>query len=216
MVLLAAWTAIHETFRGYRARQRAHNESPLASLRALATRNPRRYGGYIIHLGVTVIGIGVIGSTLFQAETQRTLQVGESLFLQDYEMRYERLETGQITSDGRILDVAVVTVLRNGQEITQLRPRRDFFPEGGDMNTMTIAGAHSTLENDFYVLLVGWEEITSQSATFKVYINPLINLVWWGGLILIIGTLLSAWPNAVLPARVRDSMRDTHLIGAKV
>jgi cytochrome c-type biogenesis protein CcmF len=63
------------------------------------------------------------------------------------------------------------------------------------MNSMTIAGAYSTLENDFYVLLVDWEEIGAHAATFKVYINPLINLVWWGGLILMIGTFITAWPR---------------------
>ncbi|MBZ0291355.1 MAG: heme lyase CcmF/NrfE family subunit, partial [Anaerolineae bacterium] len=209
VVVLAGWTAIHETFRGYRARQRTHNESPLGSLRALASRNPRRYGGYMIHLGVTVIGIGVIGSTLFQAETQQTLAVGDTLSLNGYEMHYNRLDTGQITTDGRVMDVATVTVSRDGHELATLRPRRDFFPEGDDMNTMTIAGAYSTLENDFYVLLVGWEDISSQSATFKVYINPLINLIWWGGIILIIGTLIAAWPNAVLPARAKARMRST-------
>lgn len=205
-VTLAGWVAIYETYRGFMARQRIHQENPLQTIAALLQRNPRRYGGYLIHLGVTIIGIGVIGSTMFQTETQQTLAVGESLFIDNYEMRYNELETGLISSDGRIIDRANVTLLRNGREIAVIRPRRDFFPET-DMNTMTIAGAHSTLENDFYVLLVGWEEISSQQATFKVYINPLINLVWWGGIILIIGTLAASWPHAVLPVRTREALR---------
>jgi len=207
VVLLAGWVAIYETYRGFHARRQIHRESPLATLRALVTRNPRRYGGYFIHLGVTVIGIGVIGSTLFQMETQQTLSVGESLYINGYEMRYDQLDTGQITQDGRIMDVASVSVLRNGREVAQLRPRRDFFPEAEGLNSMTIAGAHSTLENDFYVLLVGWEEISANTATFKVYINPLINLVWWGGLILILGTVFATWPSVILPARSRRRLR---------
>jgi cytochrome c-type biogenesis protein CcmF len=206
VVMLAGWVAIYETYRGFMARQRTHDESMLQTVATLLQRNPRRYGGYMIHLGVTIIGIGIIGSTLYQAETQQTLSVGESLFINDYEMRYDQLETGLITSDGRIIDRATVTVIRNGREIAQIRPRRDFFP-GTEMNTMTIAGAHSTFENDFYVLLVGWEEITSQQATFKVYVNPLINLIWWGGLVLILGTLAASWPHAVLPVRTREAMR---------
>jgi cytochrome c-type biogenesis protein CcmF len=85
------------------------------------------------------------------------------------------------------------------------------------MNSMTIAGAYSTLENDFYVLLVDWEEIQSHAATFKVYINPLINLVWWGGLILILGTLITAWPReqtAVSYQRSAVSAR-TRALGAR-
>lgn len=206
IVLLAGWVAIYESYRGFIARRKIHNETVLQTVAALLQRNPRRYGGYMIHLGVTIIGIGVIGSTLFQVETQQTLTVGESLYINGYEMRYDQLETGLISSDGRIIDRATLTLVRNGREIAQINPRRDFFPET-EMNTMTIAGAHSTLENDFYVLLVGWEEISSQRATFKVYINPLINLIWWGGIVLIIGTLAASYPHAVLPVRIRETMR---------
>ncbi len=206
-VLLAGWIAIYETYRGVMARRRIKTESWWTSITALYQRNPRRYGGYMIHLGVTIIGIGVIGSTLFQQETQRTLNVGESLTINDYELRFDRFDTGQISEDGRIMDIAVLNLIRNGQTLAQIKPRRDFFPENTDMNSMTIAGAHSTLENDFYVLLVGWEEMNQQQATFKVYINPLINLIWWGSFILIFGTVLAGWPHHILPERVRVQKR---------
>jgi cytochrome c-type biogenesis protein CcmF len=63
---------------------------------------------------------------------------------------------------------------------------------------MTIAGSYSTIQGDFYVLLVGWEQQPGAvSTTFKVYINPLINLIWWGGLVLILGTFVSAWPTEI-------------------
>ncbi|MCS7072494.1 MAG: cytochrome c biogenesis protein CcsA, partial [Anaerolinea sp.] len=207
IVLFAGWVAIYETFRGVQARRRTHNESILRSFIALITRNPRRYGGYLIHLGIVVIGIGVIGSTLFQVETQRTLAVGESLTLNGYELRYDRLLARQVAEDGRIMDIAEMTLLRDGREIAHLRPRRDFFPQTEGMNSMTIAGAHSTIENDFYVLLVNWEPIDSNAATFKVYINPLVNLVWWGGIVLIVGTLLAGYPRETLPARVRQKFQ---------
>jgi cytochrome c-type biogenesis protein CcmF len=204
VVLLAGYVAIWETVRGVMARQRNHSENPLKSLSALFARNQRRYGGYMIHLGVTVIGIGVIGSTLFQLETQRTLQVGQSLTIADYEMRYDSIAPRQLSEDGRIMDIARVSVFRNGEYLTTLSPRRDFFPTQG--NTSTIADALSTPENDFYVLLVGWEEVSQQSATFKVYINPLINLVWWGSLVLILGTALAVWPHESLVVRVQQKL----------
>jgi cytochrome c-type biogenesis protein CcmF len=203
-VLLAGWVAIYETYRAIAARHRAHGEGYFHAFRAILARNPRRYGGYLIHLGVTIIGLGVIGSTVYQQETQRTLGVGESVEIGGYTLRYDSFDGGQIAEDGRIMDIANVTLLRNGQELAQMRPRRDFFPNARDMNSMTIAGAHSTVENDFYVLLVNWETINASSATFKIYINPLINLIWWGGLVLIAGTVLSIIPREVLPKRVRD------------
>jgi cytochrome c-type biogenesis protein CcmF len=214
LVLLAGWVAIFETYRSMVARQKAHGESIIQSLKALFQRNPRRYGGYLIHLGIAIIGLGVIGSTLFQQETQRTLAVGESLTIGGYTLRYDALQNGQIAEDGRTMDIANVTVMRDGQELSQLRPRRDFFPQADGMNTMTIAGSYSTVENDFYVILVGWEPVEQNAATFKVYINPLINLVWWGGLILMIGTLLAAWPHEILPERIRQEVYRTPLAGA--
>ena len=214
VVVLAGWVAVFETVRGVLARRKAHNENPFTALIALLTRNPRRYGGYLVHIGITVIGIGVIGSTLFQQETQRTLSVGESLELSGYVMRYDGLLLNQISEDGRVMDIAELTLIRDGQEIAHLRPRRDFFPNATDMNSMTIAGSYSTVENDFYVLLVNWETISANSATFKVYINPLINLIWWGSFILIAGTMLAGYPRETLPARVREKLQLTTAQGA--
>jgi cytochrome c-type biogenesis protein CcmF len=207
IVLMSGWVAVVETVRGAMARRRAHQESIFTALWALSTRNPRRYGGYLVHLGIAIIGLGVIGSTLYQVETQQTLAVGETMSIGGYDLRYDRLLSNQIADDGRVMDIAELTVLRNGAEIAHIRPRQDFFPEARDMNTMTIAGAHSTIENDLYVLLVNWDEISANRATFKVYINPLINLIWWGGLILIAGTLLAAYPRETLPVRVRQALR---------
>lgn len=202
IVSFAGFVAAYEIYRGTAARVRGLGETPIRAVIALFGRNRRRYGGYIVHLGITIIGIGVIGSTLFQAQTQQTIATGETLAIQDYTLRYDGF-TQAIADDGRNMQIADVTVLRDGREIARLRPRIDQYPN----MPMTIAGSYSTLENDFYVLLVGWEEVTHQTATFKVYINPLINLVWWGGLILILGTLIAAWPNEVVPVHVRASTK---------
>ena len=192
VVLFAAYTALYEMFRGARARRAAFGESPLRALSALFRRNQRRYGGYIVHLGVCIIGIGVIGSTLFQSEEQHTLARGESVLIDDYRLRYDAFIRAQAV-DGRMMNIAAVTVFRSEEEIARLRPRIDDYPQ----MPMTIAGAHSTLENDFYVLLLGGGE---SAATFRIYINPLINLVWWGGIVLIVGTVIAAYPKVLPPA----------------
>jgi cytochrome c-type biogenesis protein CcmF len=208
IVLLAGWVAIYETYRGVRARSKAHGENFILALWKIANRNPRRYGGYLIHLGVTVIGIGIIGSTLFQTQTQKTLGIGESLDIDGYEITYERFDGGQVSGDGRVMDIANVSVWRGGQEVATLRPRRDFFPNNDGMNTSTIAGSYSTIENDVYVLLVDWEEVNQNHATFKVYINPLINLIWWGGIILILGTIIATLPKDVMTKQTRRRLHE--------
>ncbi len=191
--LFAGYVALFEVYRGAKARRRSLGESWPRAVSALFRRNQRRYGGYIVHLGVTVIGIGVIASTVFQAEEQHTLARGETIAVRDYALRYDDYMRAQAV-DGRLMNIAAVTVFRDGGEIARLRPRIDDYPQ----MPMKIAGAHSTLENDFYVLLMGGER---ERATFRIYINPLVNLVWWGGILLVIGTLIAAYPK-VTPAPV--------------
>lgn len=190
VVLLAGYVALYETYKGVQARRQLKQESALSALLALFGRNQRRYGGYLVHLGIVVIGIGVIGSTLFQLETRRTLAIGETTRIdEEYQVRYDGFERG-ISADGRTINTARLTVFRQGNEVARIQPRIDDFPN----MPMTIAGAHSTLEKDFYVLLTGYDE-EQQLASFKIYINPLVNLVWWGGLILILGTFIATYPK---------------------
>ncbi|MFW5772431.1 MAG: heme lyase CcmF/NrfE family subunit [Phototrophicaceae bacterium] len=211
VVALSGYVALYEIYRGARARSRTRGENLALATLALFTRNRRRYGGYIVHLGITVIGIGVIASTLFQVERQETLTLGQTMQVDaEYQMRFDNF-TSAIADDGRLMDIADVTVIRNDREIAQLRPRIDQFPS----MPMTIAGAHSTIENDFYVLLIPVEEFSTQQATFKVYINPLVNLVWWGALVLILGTVISVWPNERVPATLRQSSRAAAPSGGK-
>jgi cytochrome c-type biogenesis protein CcmF len=198
VVFLAGYVALYEIYRGAAARVRARNENPLQALFALFRRNQRRYGGYMVHLGVTVIGIGVIGSTIFQYETRRPIEMGQTINVQDYQVTYTGFEQGR-SADGRMISRATLNVSENGQPVATLNPRIDGYPE---MN-MTIAGAHSTLERDFYVLLAGTAE-NNNIAVFEIYINPLVNLVWWGGLVLILGTFLAAWPKDIVPEHIRE------------
>ena len=192
VVLFAGYVALYEIYRGAAARRRSLEESWLRAGLALFRRNQRRYGGYIVHLGVTVIGIGVIGSSVFQTEVQHTVARGEMIAVRDYALRYDDFIRAQAV-DGRMMNIAPVTLFRDGASIATLRPRIDDYAQ----MPMTIAGAHSTLERDFYVLLIGGDH---ERATFRIYINPLVNLVWWGGILLIIGTVIATYPKA-LPAR---------------
>jgi cytochrome c-type biogenesis protein CcmF len=215
LIALSGTVALWETARGAAARHKRLGENWYTAFTALIARNRRRYGGYLIHLSIALLGIGALGSELYQQETQRTLAVGQSLELGGYVMRYDGFLGGQIAEDGRIMDIAQVTVLRDGREVARLRPRRDFYPNAEGMNTMTIPSAHSTLEGDFYVLLVDWEPISAQNATFKVFINPLINLIWWSSLLLILGTLIGMYPERRVALATVTVEPSSQLAGAK-
>ncbi|MBI5928079.1 MAG: heme lyase CcmF/NrfE family subunit [Chloroflexi bacterium] len=199
IMAFAGFATLLEISKGAHARHKAHGEPYPVALYKLVGRDRRRYGGYIIHLGIVVIGIGVIGSTIFQKVTQQTITPGQTISLGAYTMRLDNSFLAQ-AEDDRTMSVANVTLFHNGKEIDQLRPRRDFFPSG---SPMTIAGVHSNLEGDFYSLLVFTQ---NDQVTFRVYFNPLVNFVWWGGVLLIIGTIIAAWPSRE-PAIVRQTRR---------
>jgi cytochrome c-type biogenesis protein CcmF len=182
----------YEFWRGAQARTN-RGESFLTAFWRLVARNRRRYGGYIIHIGVILIAVGIIGIEFFQHETQGAIGVGERLSLGQYSLEYESLSEFQ-TADGRLVDRAVVNVYQGDEFVAQLYPRRDFYYES--QQAMTIPGLRSNMEDDVYVLLVEWEPLTAERATFKIYVNPLVNWVWLGGFVFIFGTLIASWPDA--------------------
>jgi cytochrome c-type biogenesis protein CcmF len=192
LAALAASVTIYEFGRAALARHRVHGESLPLALWKLAGRNRRRYGGYTIHLGIVLMAIGIIGIEVFQTETQGTLALGERLSLGRYAIQYDDMAIFP-TDDGRDVARASLSVFKDDRLVGTLHPRHDFYVESGQ--PMTIPGVRSTLEDDFYVLLVGWEEISSQGATFKIYHNPLVNWLWLGGIVFIMGTLIAAWPD---------------------
>ncbi len=183
---------LYDYARAVAARSRRNAENPFLALWRLAGRNRRRYGGYIIHVGVILMALGIIGIKLFQTETQQTLKPGESLSLGHFSVRYDSLAEFD-TPDGRNVARAVVAVSHDGQPVGELYPRRDYFYEA--QQPMTIPGVRSTMEDDLYVLLVDWQPISTDGATFKVYHNPLVNWLWLGGFVFILGTLVAAWPE---------------------
>ncbi|HEX6303904.1 MAG TPA: heme lyase CcmF/NrfE family subunit [Anaerolineales bacterium] len=211
LAAFVAFVTLYEFWRGALARHRRSGESLPAALWNLAGRNRRRYGGYVIHLGVVLMAIGVIGIEVFQTETQGTIPQGGRLALGDYSLSYDSLANFD-TPDGRNVARAVVSVYKNDKYVGELHPRRDYYYES--QQPMTIPGVRSTWEEDFYVLLVDWQPISSQGATFKIYHNPLVNWLWLGGIIFILGTLVAAWPDRD-PEPAKAKVRRTAYVGAE-
>jgi cytochrome c-type biogenesis protein CcmF len=174
------------------ARHCRTGENLAVSFGRLAVRNRRRYGGYIIHLGVVLIALGVIGIEMFQTETQGTIKKGESLTLSGYTVTFRSLAEFDY-ADGRNIARAVVEVWGDGRLLGELYPRRDYYY--AQQQPVTIPGVRSTMADDLYVILVDWQPISISGATFKIYHNPLVNWVWLGGFIFILGTLVAAWPD---------------------
>jgi cytochrome c-type biogenesis protein CcmF len=205
LVALVGFVTLYEYGRAVWARSRTKGEMILISLWRVTVRNRRRYGGYIIHLGVILMALGIIGIEIFQTETQGMLKPGQSLTISGYSVTFKSLAEFD-TPDGRNVARAVVDVSKNGQALGELYPRRDYYYES--QQPMTIPGVRSTMEDDVYVLLVDWQPISSNGATFKVYHNPLVNWLWLGGFVFILGTLVAAWPDREVEAEKVANSRE--------
>jgi cytochrome c-type biogenesis protein CcmF len=192
LVSLVFSVTVYEYARGVWARSKRDGKGLLNAFAVLTARNRRRYGGYIIHIGVIMMAIGIIGIELFQSETQGTVPQGGQIELGPYVMTYESLAVFD-TADGRNVARAVISIEKNGKSVGELYPRRDFYFDS--QQPMTIPGVRSTLEDDYYILLVDWLPISSQGATFKIYHNPLVKWMWLGAWVFIVGTLVAAWPE---------------------
>jgi cytochrome c-type biogenesis protein CcmF len=191
LVAFVICITLFEYGRGVLARMKAQDENLFTALSNLTSRNRRRYGGYIIHIAMVIMAIGILGIEVHQVETQRSMAVGDEVELGGYTLRYDSLAQFPYT-DGRMVTRAEMSVYRDGAYVATIAPRYDFYPDG---QPMTIAGVHSTLAGDLYVVLVNWEDVSAAQAPFKIYYNPLINWLWIGSLVFILGYAVAAWPQ---------------------
>jgi cytochrome c-type biogenesis protein CcmF len=191
LVAFVIFITLYEYWRGIHARRKAQGENYFIALSRLTKRNRRRYGGYIIHIAMVVMAVGVIGIQVFQTQTQKTLGVGQEIKISGYTLRYDSLAQFPYV-DGRQVTRAVLSVFRGGKLLGELHPRYDLYPDG---QPMTIPAIRSTLADDLYVVLVNWENISTAQTPFKVYHNPLVNWLWIGSMLFVLGYVVAAWPD---------------------
>jgi cytochrome c-type biogenesis protein CcmF len=195
LCLFVLGTILQEFVRGALARNRATGENYVAALGNLIRRNNRRYGGYIVHLAILLIGAGAVGSQVYQQQTQAVLAPGQSVSLGNYTITANGTQT--LTPPGVRVVQGVLAV--NGQD---LRPERQFF-DNFPQQPSTRVGLRSTPFEDLYVVLAGWEgDGPTASLSLAVFINPLVSWIWAGGLLLLLGTVVTLWPMPV-PSRQR-------------
>jgi cytochrome c-type biogenesis protein CcmF len=198
LALLAFWLVgyagaviVYDFGRSALARHRQTGENLLAALNQLVSRNHRRYGGALIHLSIVLMALGIIGIEMFQTQTQGSIPRGETLSLGNYDITYTGLDT--TTSSMRQTTTATLNVNKNDRFAGTLHPRRMLYFD--DEQTVTVPGVRSTLEDDLYVVLVDWEDISANGATFKVYRNPLVNWLWLGAVLMVVATFVAGWPE---------------------
>jgi cytochrome c-type biogenesis protein CcmF len=191
LVSLVGIITLWEYSRGVMARRRAHQEPWPVALWRLTGRNRRRYGGYMIHLGVVCMALGVLGTQLYKQETQGTLTPGESMELGGFQVTYNGLRNRPGVGDLLYTVEADLTLSRDGRVLRALQPRLELYSS----RSRKIPAKRSTISEDFYIILADLPS-SSDAVPFKVYINPLVNWLWLGGLVFTWGTLVAVWPDA--------------------
>jgi cytochrome c-type biogenesis protein CcmF len=193
LIAFVLLVTVQEFWRATRARQRAQNENFFAALWTLVGRNRRRYGGYIIHISMMLMAIGILGIEVFQSETQGTLAIGQSETIAGYTIEYKEIASWDDSPKGVNYTRAVLNVYEDGIFIGELHPRKDYYYDS--QQNMTIPGQRATLKDDLYVLLVDWQPASAIGATFKIFVNPLVNWLWIGSVLFFAGVFIAAWPD---------------------
>ena len=188
-----------EIIEGGLARAKNTGEFLPVAIRNLVERNRRRYGGYLIHVAVAMMAIGIIGSQVYATDSTRALAKGESMTVAGYTLTYNDLSPN-FPSGEALVTSATVAVSKDGKQLGTLSPTRAFYANSGESETTP--AIISTPQEDLYLIVAGWEDDFS-TVTFRAYINPLVFWLWFGGFCLVLSTLIAAWPDAREEARVR-------------
>jgi cytochrome c-type biogenesis protein CcmF len=182
-------TVLYEWFRGTRARHRMRAENYLKAFFGLIWANRPRYGGYIVHIAIILIAIGIIGSSLYNVEKEAILMPGESMTIKNYTLTYDNIDYYE--TESKQVVTATLSVFNEGKLIGGLTPEK-YFHRSYDQSVTEVA-IRSTLIEDLYVILIGSDE--DGTSAFKVLVNPLVNWIWIGGVVFAIGGLIAFWPE---------------------
>ena len=181
-----------EFYRGAKLRAKRQETSLLNGLNLLIQRNKRRYGGYIIHIGIVILYIGIMGSKGYFLLESKGLRIGESMEVGEFQLTMKdsfAKEFENYRRTGVVFDVA-----KNGRQIGTMEPARHFYYKAGQGEQETIESAirHFGV-NDFYIALgsIPFDVKTGGIVNVQVYYNPLISVVWIGVAVMVLGGIVA-------------------------
>src|SRR5579885_1396423 len=177
--------------RGVVARRHMVGEPPARALVNLVAKNNRRYGGYIIHIGVVFAFVAIIGSSFFKTEVKRSVREGQSFEVGPYKLVYLGLSSLDTVHLENVS--ARLNVMRDGKTVEVLEPAKLLYKR--QQQPATRVAIRSTLGSDLYIVLAGVDD-KSGLVTFDVFLTPLVSWLWLGGVTMALGTVVTMWPNA--------------------
>ncbi len=184
-------TIVQEFVRGANVRRGSTGTDILTAMIGLVARSRRRYGGYIVHLGIVLMFLGFAGEG-YKLDEQVLLKPGQEASIGRFTVRYESLT---VTDDGqKQMITGHVAALKDGKPIGAMAPAKWFFRKHEDQPTTEVA-IHRSAGEDLYLVLAGYD-MQTQSATFQIVVNPLVNWIWLGFGIMAFGTGIALLPES--------------------
>jgi cytochrome c-type biogenesis protein CcmF len=206
LATLVTLTVVSEFVRGGRVIARHSGQNLFSSMVHLWHRNTRRYGGYIVHFGVAVVVIGILG-TPFNKEAEKEMGFGDQMTLGPYTLvcqSYTQEDNPNYSNEW-----AIINVFRGGKQVTTMYPERRFYK--ASQQTQTMPRIYPSIKEDLFLvrdLYLVYEGINQDTGRpiIKAHLNPLVPWIWTGLLIMIFGTVTALVPNAAsvrVPAPAR-------------
>ena len=187
-------TIVSEYVYGMRVRKKSFGENPLVAFIRLLWGNRRRYGGYVVHVGVVLLFVGFTGNA-YKNEKELNLKPNQTADLGKYQIRYEKLLSS--SDDHKDTVTAQLSVWKDKQFYTWLLPARVFFRsaiQGEPPQPSTEIAIDRSLKEDLYAALLSFDT-DNRSIFVKAVINPLVQFIWIGGLFMILGGVIVMWPE---------------------
>jgi cytochrome c-type biogenesis protein CcmF len=178
-----------EFYRGARVIKARSNMNLLSAAYELAWRNTRRYGGYIVHMGMVLIFIGLAGAA-FNRDLQKDMQPGSNMQIGPYTLLLQSSDSKPERNYNA--ERMIIEVMKDNKPLMMLYPERRFFNTNEQSGTMV--AIYSTLQEDLYVVYAGQSPETS-APVIHAYLNPLVKWIWLGGVIVVMGTIVALMPN---------------------
>ncbi len=182
-------TIFAEFYRGARVIANRDHTNILSAVGDLTMRNTRRYGGYVVHFGMVLVFIGIAGSA-FNKDIQMDMSPGQSLAIGPYTILCQNFD--QVANDNYQSERATLEVFRNGHSEMMLYPQRRLYL--ASQVTETMVAVQSSALRDLYVVYAGRNPDTGKPV-IHAYLNPLVKWIWFGGVVVVLGTGLAMLPN---------------------
>jgi cytochrome c-type biogenesis protein CcmF len=184
-------TIVMEFARGTRARKALGAPSWPAAFGSLVSRNRRRYGGYVVHAAIVLLAIGVAGSSAFDTTAEAKLAKGDAMTIGDYTLVYRSLDERTTANATEIR--ATLDVRRGDRDLGTLEAGKNAYTiEQQVSNEVGIRSDRLTGEDLFVIA----EQIDPDGGVyFRVFVKPLVNLIWLAGLVFLVGSLITLWPD---------------------